>query len=148
MWRVVRVVIILIVLVFAFPKSAVGSELVSFSNWKNKKIAESKSLVGDLKQELKQSRKSPASDIRDLEQKIIQAESNLSMAKELTANDYWVLYVFPNFGENRQALEKAAKSLKPNDIVEILDGYGRQMKAADFDRILSQETSGALPAPL
>ncbi len=71
-------------------------------------------------------------DGQDPAQKLAQAELNLGVAKELSANDYFLLYVSPQFKNDNEALVQAAKALSPKDMADILMAYQKRLQNTDI----------------
>jgi hypothetical protein len=109
-------------------------QVVSYSVWKHKKIDESKAKVNDLKHEIKRlGHDSENAEGQNLKRQLVQAEESISVAKQLTADDYVLLYLAPNFRENPKMIDKAAKSLSRQDISNILEGYVRRFQGGNAE---------------
>jgi hypothetical protein len=121
--------------------------ILPFKVWKQKKIDEAKSVVLELKHDRrKQSQvknEDNSEDQQDEAQKLSQAELNLGLTKELSANDYFLLYVSPQFKGNSEALTQAAKTLSPKDMADILNAYQKKLQATSD----SYNGSDAPPTP-
>jgi hypothetical protein len=118
-------------------EASTKSRILPFKVWKQKKIDEAKSVVSELKRDLKKISQVKHIDIdeeadkENLVRKLYQAELNLGVVKELSANDYFVLYVTPQFKNNSEALLQAAKALKSKDVADILSAYQRKLQAPE-----------------
>jgi hypothetical protein len=107
--------------------------VLPFKVWKTKKIDEAKSIVAEFKRQQRQvSQGSENEDEKqELAQKLSQSQLNLAVAKELSANDYFLLYVSPQFKDNPSAFLEAAKTLSAKDTAEILGAYQKRLQASD-----------------
>jgi len=121
--------------------SGTKSWILPFKIWKQKKIDEAKTVVAELKRQNKKTIQGKAqvkSDNQDDEdkqgsiQQLSQAELNLGVARELSANDYFLLYVSPQFKNNNEALVQAARALSPRDMADILAAYQKRLQATDI----------------
>jgi hypothetical protein len=142
--------VIFLVLSFGFFGQTSGTKvrILPFKIWKQKKIDEAKTVVAELKRQNKKTIQGKAqvkSDNQDDEdkqgsiQQLSQAELNLGVARELSANDYFLLYVSPQFKNNNEALVQAARALSPRDIADILEAYQKRLQTTD----ISTNTSDA-----
>jgi hypothetical protein len=110
----------------AEAKSGVGVQ--SFKSWKSRRVTEAQALADNLNRELVMaSRAGDTTEQNRIKSRLTQAKVNLGVVKELTANDYFVLYLMVQFKNNIAAFSLAAKSLSPQDMSEILDAYRKQM---------------------
>jgi hypothetical protein len=134
--RLVIIFLTLITLSFAtFVEGSTKVHILSYKVWKQKKLDEAKSIVASLKKEEKrqsQVKDAETDDKEDLSSKITQAEVNLGVAKELSANDYFLLYVSPQFKDNKDALLQAAKTLSSKDMAEILNAYQKKLSTPEI----------------
>jgi hypothetical protein len=110
--------------------------ILPFKVWKQKKIDEAKAVVLELKHDHRKQTQVKSSEDggdepQDEAQKLSQAELNLGLTRELSANDYFLLYVSPQFKGNTEALAQAAKTLSPRDIADILSAYEKKLQASD-----------------
>ena len=108
--------------IWATPKARV----LPFAVWKQKKIDEAQSLVTSYRVEVKKAslyKRLDSEGLAEIKKKLYHAELNVGLMKELSGNDYLVLYVYPQFGSRPDALASAAKSLKNSDMVDILTAY-------------------------
>src|SRR5437868_3985620 len=106
MKRVLFLIIILTVPLPAFSQTK-DNLLLPFHGWKLKKLNEAKSIALELKRELKKTKAQKSDDDEDtkaVEKRAQQADQNVLLAKDLSANDYFVLYVYPVFGNQKDAL--------------------------------------------
>jgi len=123
------------------------TKILPFKVWKQKKIDEAKAIVSELRHDRKKTQVKPSEDLTDEQQeqaqKLSQAELNLGLVKELSANDYFLLYVAPQFKGNSEALTQAAKTLSPRDMADILSAYQKRIQTSD-----SYSESETPPAPV
>ena len=127
-------------LIFTLGGAAHGathSHVLTFKIWKHKKIDEAMSVVSELKREIRKmsNTKDQATeeDRQDLLHQKTQAELNLGVARELSANDYFVLYVAPQFKDNAEAMGQAAKNLSSKDVADILAAYQKRLEPGNSD---------------
>jgi hypothetical protein len=116
--------------------ASIKPRLLPFKVWKQKKIDEAKAVVMELKHDRKKQTQvklpeEQVDDQQDNSQKLSQAELNLGLTKDLSANDYFLLYISPQFKGNTEALIRAAKTLSPRDMADILSAYQRKIQASD-----------------
>ena len=130
--------LIIVISVFSFSFTAAANthvHILTYKVWKHKKIDEALSVVNELNRELKKMSNvkddGALEDRADLNHQKTQAELNLGVAKELSANDYFVLYVAPQFKDNVEALGQAAKNLSPKDVADILSAYQKRLQAGE-----------------
>lgn len=119
--------------VSAFASSS-HSHILPFKVWKQKKIDEAKAVVSELKREMRKVPNIKVDEDEDqmtLGHRMTQAELNLGVVRELSANDYFVLYVSPQFKGNAEALSEAAKKLSPKDVADILSAYEKRLQAPE-----------------
>ena len=101
-----------------------------FKTWRQKKVDEAQALVRESRQEMKRA----GSDEKDVaRRRLAQAETSLIIAHDLSANDYFLLYVTPLFKDNRQALLQAARHLSAQDTADIMGAYQKTLKNTDLD---------------
>lgn len=137
-----RVLLSLTVLLFVsgFGHSSLGGtkvRILPFKVWKQKKIDEAKAVVAELKHQNKKlsqikSDSQEDDEKQDTAQQLSQAELNLGVVRELSANDYFLLYVSPQFKSNNEAFVQAAKALTPRDMADILAAYQRHLQPVDI----------------
>jgi hypothetical protein len=110
-------------------------KILPFKVWKQKKIDEAKTIVLELKHESKKLSQVKSDDQDDekeeIVQKLSQANLNLGVARELSANDYFLLYVAPQFKGSNEALIEAAKTLSAKDMADILLAYQKRIQSGD-----------------
>lgn len=131
-----NLLLILTAILLALPAPASPkARILPFKVWKQKKVDEAKSIVNDLKREMKKISGAKTIDEEenkeDIVRKLYQAELNLGVVKELSANDYFVLYVTPQFKNSPDVLNQAAKTLKAKDVADILSAYQKKLQAPD-----------------
>ena len=114
--------------------SGLEIHVLPFKVWKQKKIDEAIANVSEIKREVKNASEQIDHQIHQVEQ----AEINLNVARDLSANDYFVLYLTPKFKGNREALIQASKHLSVKDFADIMAAY---QKALETDDILGSKTA-------
>lgn len=133
--RFVRALVALFLLTGAYGQAAVNIE--SYQDWKNARIEEAQSQLERLqgKQEKGISGKREAraasganANSSKLDPKIRQAQENLDLARELTVNDYFLLYL-RQFRE-REAFIEAAKKMTPEEVADLLMAYQKSVSGA------------------
>jgi len=125
----------LFVLATAQGQAAVNIE--SYQDWKNARIEEAQNQLERLqgkqekgpsgKKELK-SASGANGNLSTLDPKIRRAQENLDLARELTVNDYFLLYL-RQFRE-REAFIEAAKKLTPEEVADLLLAYQKSVSGA------------------
>ena len=106
--------------VFIFSTEA-SAKVLSYESWKAKRVSEARSLVTQIQSNLKRLKKGESLEVEQA--RLEQARLNVDIARELTAADYFVLYLSPQFRGNRSAFARATKGMKTRDIVDILVAY-------------------------
>ncbi len=122
----------IVIIVSLFLNAAISSEksqMMSYKEWKSLKIEQAqKKLAKTLKKSSFTKRTAESNQLnREL-------RSNLEIAKQLSAADYFNLYLSPQLSEGKKADAKALKSLTPAQIAEILSSYAAQLKLQTDDR--------------
>lgn len=132
--------------------SMTKARILPFKVWKQKKIDEARTVVAELKRQNKKNllvRGQIKADGQDDEEKqdsaqqLSQAELNLGVARELSANDYFLLYVSPQFKNNNEALVQAARALSPRDMADILIAYQKHLQTSDISNNASSPDTQA-----
>ncbi len=122
---------------FAAPVKAASTPLLSYKVWKLKKVDEAKSIVVELEHQMKKinnarfTETAVEEDKASVERKLFQAKLNLEVIRGLSANDYFVLYVAPLFKDDPHALLKAAKTLSPKEVADILGAYQKKLSSPE-----------------
>jgi len=125
-----------IVLFFGISEGGIAGSsfrILPFKVWKQKKIDEAKAVVAELKRKIKKLSQVKIDDGQGDEttQELSQATLNLAVMKELSANDYFLLYVSPQFKSDNDALLQAAKTFSAHDMADILLAYQKRLQAAE-----------------
>jgi hypothetical protein len=107
----------------ALAKTSSDSNVLAFKVWKQKKIDEAQAYTVEIKREIKQATDQSATQ----KHKLAQAEVNLKVSRDLSANDYFVLYLTPQFKDDNEALIQASKHLTPKDFADILRAYQKTL---------------------
>ncbi len=136
-------------LTFLFSLLVMGSEstVITFKTWKSKKIDEATSIVIDLKSKIRAlentKMRPPYQDENEgsVARKLSQAQFNLALTKELSANDYVMLYLNPFFSANHAAVLRAAKSLNPKDVADIIEAYQNKLSSTKSAELLVPKVS-------
>jgi len=155
MVRTLSLTIILATLLTAFSVSQASvsnkSKILPFKVWKQKKVDEAKSVVSELKRQSKKfgqvKSEGNLDEKEEVQQKLSQASLNLGLARELSANDYFLLYVSPQFKGSGEALIQAAKTLTPKDMADILLAYQQQLQGGNPYNGPDTPSSNETPAP-
>lgn len=133
---------VLAMIAFSFFVGAKGRAEVaveSYQSWKNARIEEAQSQLERLqsKQEISLPPKSALktkegkattetnATSSKTDAKLRQAQENLDIARELTVNDYFLLYL-RQFRE-REAFIEAAKKLSPEELADLLMAYQKNV---------------------
>lgn len=103
------------------------THVLSFKVWKQKKIDEARSNVTETKKKIKNSE----SHSDSFKQELVQSEVTLKVAQDLSANDYFLLYIVPRFPDNPQALVQASKHLSAKDFADILRAYQKTLEGGE-----------------
>ncbi|MDZ4676499.1 MAG: hypothetical protein SGI74_03230 [Oligoflexia bacterium] len=110
--------------------------MLSYKVWKQKKITDSQALLTELKKEIRKynNPKNPEEEeyLSSLNLRLSHAELNWGVIQELSANDYFLLYLAPQAKNNYEALKSAAKTLSPSDMADILEAYQRKLQAPEL----------------
>jgi hypothetical protein len=115
--------------------------VVSYKVWKAQKVQQAKNSLSHTQKELKSSSENSAIKMR-----LKQAKTNVAIARELTPNDYFVLYLGPKYQGNAKALEVAARFMSRQELAEILVGYSNHLHQREefpspsFPPVLSHAT--------
>ncbi len=114
---------------------------LGFKDWKISRVAEAKANLEKLQFELDpnlptaqakaqvQSAKVPGRVQKPVraDSRIAQAQTNLEIAQELSAHDYFVLYLSQLKSE--ADIQEAAKRLDPSEVAEIMIGIKKQLSS-------------------
>lgn len=101
--------------------SLTQANVLSFKEWKTRRIVEAKSLITQIKLE-----KNLEADVQ--RHRLLQIEMKLQAAKELSPNDYFHLYIMENLKTKPEEIRSVVKKLSKNELAEILNGYVNQTK--------------------
>jgi hypothetical protein len=113
-----------------------ATEVMGFQTWKTGRVDEAKSLLERLQQEHatagnnkrpeagKNGQNSSAKSARS-DAKLLQAQLSLEVARELTVNDYFVLYL--SQFKTREAFLDAAKKLNPEESADLMISYQKHL---------------------
>ncbi|OQW51152.1 MAG: hypothetical protein A4S09_10655 [Proteobacteria bacterium SG_bin7] len=107
------VAVIGLVLSLAYPVFAapnVNSEVQSFKNWKTQKVKEAEAIV-------RRAKLTPHKE--NHEEELYRALLSLEMSKDLTVNDYFVIYL-SNHRAGRKAFQTAVKKLSDAELANLL----------------------------
>ncbi len=114
---------------------------LGFKDWKANRVGEAKSNLEKLQIELDpnlptapgkaqvQSAKVPGrvQKVVRADSRLTQAQTNLEIAQELSAHDYFVLYLSQLKAETD--IQEAAKKLDPSEVAEIMIGIKKQLSS-------------------
>lgn len=115
-----RPFLLYIILFFAMGAvAAPTTSVLSYKEWKTRRIQESVDTLKRIEREGARGRKTVTRGYSPLEQ----AQLNVKIAKGLTPNDYFLFYLNERFAGNRQALEIAAKKMSPKEVADIMMSY-------------------------
>jgi len=155
---VVRLLPTIVIACFAFSARA---EVVGFQAWKANRVEEARAGLEKLQNDktvpplatvpkqsqgaksesrLQVSQKSVRSDF-----KIQQAQTNLELARELTVNDYFVLYL--SQFKSRDAFVEAAKKLSSEETADLMMSYQKHLSSGGgaYDDIMPSAAGLAAP---
>lgn len=109
--------------VVATTPAPVASAVLTFTEWKNGKIAASQMRLRQLQVQYKEQRtQNPRSPRLPLiQQDLAQEQWNLEVAQDLSARDYLHLYVKDQ--DSRQRLPEIAARLSPEEVSLMLESY-------------------------
>lgn len=127
-------------LIFMFTLQTAAQEVVSFKEWRFSKIRESENIIATLEALEKAN---PSQFGPEEETKLKQAKNNLDISRELTPQDYFVLYLSPQFQGDPQAYTKAMSLMDPADIAQILIGYDKLIEERKR-KAVNPATSGSV----
>lgn len=119
--KIVRLFILGFVFLMSLAALADEAPLLSFKEWQGGRIKDAQAALTRIQIEradaiARDNRKVTSADVQ-------QAKINLDIAKELTANDYFVLYLAPKLESDKTLLDKAIQSMDKNEIAAILAAY-------------------------
>ena len=110
------------VLGLAVGPFAMAQEMLSFKEWKKNKVQEVQSDITQLENLQKGS---PTRFGPEEQSKLKQAHTNLEIAQDLNAQDYFILYLSPKLQSDQQAYAKAVQMMTPDEVAQILVGYDK-----------------------
>lgn len=138
MSRTIRTKILALALLSVFALPAFGSveptatSPLGFKDWKASRINEAKSALEKLQVELdpnlSKAQSSKAANLpksQKADTRLSQAKTNLAIAQELGAHDYFVLYLSQL--KTEAEVQEAAKKLDPSEVAEIMIGIKKQL---------------------
>lgn len=96
--------------------------VIYFKDWKNAEILKAQTEVFKLESIEKNN---PLRFGPEEKEQLKTAKNNLQIAQELNAQDYFVLYLSPNFQNNAQAFTLAVQNMDPQDVAQILLAYNK-----------------------
>lgn len=100
------------------------AEIMTYDLWKHQRVSQAKMKYERILQE----RKKEGGLSPETNSRLKKARTNLVIAEELTANDYFQHYLSPMYGGQVKALQAVVKKMKPSDVAEILMAYSAQLK--------------------
>jgi hypothetical protein len=107
-----------------FTLSIASAEVLSFGQWKKRRIHEAQSIHDQIKAELsKKSVQKKKKKLQKMKARLDQARTNIRISKELNSQDYFVLYLSKNFSGDKKALERSAKKMSPGQVALIMSSY-------------------------
>ncbi len=99
-----------------------AQDVIYFKDWKKTEVLKAQTEVFKLESIEKNN---PLRFGPDEQEQLKQARSNLQIAQELNAQDYFVLYLSPNFQNNAEAFAKAVQNMEPQEVAQILLAYNK-----------------------
>lgn len=146
------------IMMICFSLSA-QAEVVGFQAWKTNRVDEARINLEKLQNDKtvpplaiapKQSQK-PESRLQVSQKsargdfKIQQAQTNLELARELTVNDYFVLYLSQL--KSRDAFVEAARKLSPEEMADLMMSYQKHLSSGGgaYDDIMPSAAGLAAP---
>lgn len=121
---------------FLMATQAFSTEVLSFKAWRSRRVIEAKSQVSQIKETMRQQNRSENSRTADLKNRLEQELLNVKIAQELSANDYFVLYLTEQFKGDEGAVLQAVKRMSQKEVAEILINYQK--------RLMQQESEARL----
>jgi len=116
-------------------------KVVGFQSWKARRILEAQALYQQVRGEVRESLSSVQNrrpeTSRRLQERLEQSRLNVQIARELTPNDYFVLYVRERRHTNPRAFVQAVERMSNPEVAEILNAYHNHLLKRD----LPSETS-------
>lgn len=112
----------LLFMCFATPIFAAVSHPLSFDVWKAKKVAQARSDYNRIKTRLAWVKR-PLSASQ--ERALRNAQLNLKIARSLSANEYFIVYLTEKFPKDSNALTAVTRKMSAREISEILVEYQR-----------------------
>ncbi|MBX9767803.1 MAG: hypothetical protein K2X47_11075 [Bdellovibrionales bacterium] len=117
-----NLVLILFIMSFVSPVLSAVTHPLSFDVWKAKKVAQARADYGRIKTRLAWVKR-PLSHSQ--ERALRNAKLNLEIAKSLSANEYFIVYLTEKFPKDSKALNAVTRKMTAKDISEILVEYQR-----------------------
>lgn len=105
-------------------------QILGFQSWKAQKIDEAAKNLSNIEAAARaeNSKASPKNNTpKKPNQKLQEAKMNFEIARELSVNDYFVLYL--SQFQSRQALAEAAKKLSSDEMAELMQAFQRSLGA-------------------
>ncbi len=93
-----------------FTSLTAKAEVLSYKSWKSQQVKEAQTSV-------KKAKATPGHD-----EELYKALLSLEMSKDLTVNDYFVIYLSKH-KDGKKALQQAAKKLSRDDVATLLSFY-------------------------
>jgi hypothetical protein len=133
-----------------FSPSTSEAGILSYKEWKSKRVLEAQALLSQSEARNKSYRKShpvitAANEIK-LQRLSRVSVHNIVMAKELVPNDYFVMYLVPRSRSYPGALNEAIRRLSKEELADILGNYRSRVIQADPQLSNSQKLSVGLKA--
>lgn len=115
------VFIVYTVLAMSTSVFAQDEPVLSFKDWQEARVKEAQAIL--VKTQIDRAESISKDNNKVTANDVQQAKINVEIAKELTASDYFVLYVIPKTRDNKNALLTAAQTLSKMEIAEIFASY-------------------------
>ncbi len=127
-----RLALVALIASLATAQVALGSStILGFQAWKARRVIEAQSLFQQVRTEVrmalsKAQNRSPQR-ARYLQERLEQARLNIQISRELTPNDYFVLYVRERRNTNPRAFVLAVEQMSNPEVAEILASYHQSL---------------------
>lgn len=126
------------------------SQILSFNDWKNLKINETKGRLSAKEREMQQFIKvrgralssdkmktqADLDEMNKIESQLRNEELSFELAKDLTINDYFVGYIVKNKNLSNEELKEIVKKMSSEDLVEILSAFSKTVQLHSESNIL------------
>lgn len=130
--------LVLVGILGLFGSLSHAQSVLSFKNWKDGEVVKAQLVLQSLEDAEKNS---PLQFGPEEQDKIKTARNNLEIARELNSQDYFILYLSPNFKNNIHAFTEAVQGMEPQDVAQILLAYNKLIEEKKKRSLLPTQNS-------